>query len=77
MPCQIEFFFAIIKENAYGHFRIFSFPKLGAARGEMFKSYKSWENKFLENVHKMGEITFNIDASEKNKDTMGMDGKQI
>ena len=43
----------------------------------MLKSYIAWENKWMENVHKMEQITFNIDASEKNKDTMGMDGKQI
>jgi hypothetical protein len=43
----------------------------------MLKSYKAWENKLMENVHKMEQNTFNIDASEKNRDTMGMDGKQI
>ena len=58
-------------------FQRFSFSKTRCSQRRNVEIIQSLGNKFLENVHKMGEITFNIDASEKNKDTIGMDGKQI
>jgi hypothetical protein len=58
-------------------FQRFSFSKTRCNQRRNIEIIQCLGNKFLENLHKMERINFNIDSSEKNKDTIGMDGKQI